>query len=395
MSKSWITILCFLVLAILTKAQSKVGEGENLIDNPSFESHRECPHKIDALGTMTIVEGWFQPTAGSADYFNLCGTRDCSVPQNKLGIQEPRDGIAYCGIYCSKPEYREYLQTQLKQPLEAGKEYRLTFYVSLSEYSSGTIATIGGLLTKERLSDTTRNILMKKYIRHISPKITQTVATYYEPQVVNPYEAVITDTKNWTRISGVFTAEGGEEFLTIGNFCPTSKSNLTDIDSLSYILPGSYFYIDSVSLYRINYDTSTNTGEALTIFADTSAEIITSTPLEKGSTVILENIFFEFDKSTLLQQSYHELKKLTDILLQYPKMKIEIGGHTDSRGSTAYNQRLSESRARAVVEYLSSKGIDSRRLKFKGYGSSKPIDTNSTEEGRARNRRVEFTVLDM
>ena len=76
-------------------------------------------------------------------------------------------------------------------------------------------------------------------------------------------------------------------------------------------------------------------------------------------------------------------------------MKIEIGGHTDSRGSTAYNQRLSESRARAVVEYLSSKGIDSRRLKFKGYGSSKPIDTNSTEEGRARNRRVEFTVLDM
>ncbi|MCR5423140.1 MAG: OmpA family protein [Bacteroidales bacterium] len=236
---------------------------------------------------------------------------------------------------------------------------------------------------------------MKKNIRHISPKITQTVATYYEPQVVNPYEAVITDTKNWTRISGIFTAEGGEKFLTIGNFYPTSKSNLTDIDSLSYMLPGAYFYIDSVSLYRINYDTSTNTGEALTIIADTSAEIITSTPLEKGSTVILENIFFEFDKSTLLQQSYHELKKLTDILLQYPKMKIEIGGHTDSRGSAAYNQRLSESRARAVVEYLSSKGIDSSRLKFKGYGTSKPIDTNSTEEGRARNRRVEFTVLDM
>ena len=395
MHKFWIAILFFLTLASLADGQPQTPFGENLVENPSFENYRDCPNKIDALGVLTTVEGWFQPSAGSADYFNTCGTRECSVPKNKLGIQEPRDGNAYCGIYCSKPEYREYLQTQLKQPLEAGKTYRLTFYVSLSEYSSGTIATIGGLLTAERLSDTSRNILMKKSIRNISPKITQTVATYYEPQVVNPYEAVITDTRNWTRISGTFTAEGGEKFLTIGNFYPTSKSNLTDIDSLAYLLPGAYYYIDSVSLCCINCNTDTNNDETMATIADTSGEITISTPLEKGSTVILENIFFEFDKSTLLQQSYHELKKLTEILLQHPKMKIEIGGHTDSRGSSAYNQRLSESRARAVVEYLSTKGIDSNRLKYKGYGSSKPIDTNSTEEGRSRNRRVEFTVLEM
>ena len=76
-------------------------------------------------------------------------------------------------------------------------------------------------------------------------------------------------------------------------------------------------------------------------------------------------------------------------------MKIEICGHTDGHGSIDYNQRLSENRARAVVDYLVSHGIDVRRLSFKGYGKSRPIDTNTTEEGRAKNRRVEFVVKEL
>ena len=76
-------------------------------------------------------------------------------------------------------------------------------------------------------------------------------------------------------------------------------------------------------------------------------------------------------------------------------MKIEVAGHTDAHGSVEYNQRLSENRARAVVEYLVSHGIDPHRLTFKGYGKSRPIDTNTTDEGRSRNRRVEFLILSM
>ena len=60
----------------------------NLVFNPSFEDYRECPRKIDALGKLTIVDAWYQPTAGSADYYNICGSRDCGVPRNKLGIQD-------------------------------------------------------------------------------------------------------------------------------------------------------------------------------------------------------------------------------------------------------------------------------------------------------------------
>ena len=79
----------------------------------------------------------------------------------------------------------------------------------------------------------------------------------------------------------------------------------------------------------------------------------------------------------------------------YPQMTIEIGGHTDGKGSEAYNQRLSENRAKAVVDYLVSKGVDAKRLKYKGYGKTMPVDTNDTEEGRAKNRRVEFKILSM
>ena len=76
-------------------------------------------------------------------------------------------------------------------------------------------------------------------------------------------------------------------------------------------------------------------------------------------------------------------------------MKIEIGGHTDNKGAIEYNQRLSENRAKSVVKYLINKGIDEKRLKFKGYGELHPIDNNDTEAGRFNNRRVEFKIIDL
>ena len=110
---------------------------------------------------------------------------------------------------------------------------------------------------------------------------------------------------------------------------------------------------------------------------------------------MLHNIFFDYDKATILQQSYSELQSLLGILRSHPNMKIEIDGHTDGHGSVDYNQRLSENRAKAVVDFLISKGIDPKRLQYKGFGKTKPIDTNTTEEGRARNRRVEFKVISL
>ncbi len=116
-------------------------------------------------------------------------------------------------------------------------------------------------------------------------------------------------------------------------------------------------------------------------------------PIKTGESTILRNIFFEYDKYELKPESKAELNRLVEMLKNNPDVNIEIGGHTDSIGSYEYNINLSLNRAKSVYNYLVEKGISSERLKYKGYADTKPVDTNETEEGRANNRRTEFTIL--
>jgi outer membrane protein OmpA-like peptidoglycan-associated protein len=113
-----------------------------------------------------------------------------------------------------------------------------------------------------------------------------------------------------------------------------------------------------------------------------------------GKKVVLNNILFETGKSVLTTSSYSELDRLAGLLEETPSMKVEISGHTDNTGSLQLNLTLSESRAKAVVEYLVQKGIDRTRLQFKGYGPQQPIADNATPAGRTQNRRVEFKILE-
>lgn len=116
-------------------------------------------------------------------------------------------------------------------------------------------------------------------------------------------------------------------------------------------------------------------------------------PIEVGVTVRLKNIYFDFDKTSLKSESFTELNKVVDFLKQNPSVEIEISGHTDNKGSDDYNQTLSQGRSESVVTYVIGQGIDSARLTAHGYGEAKPIDTNDSDDGRANNRRVEFTVM--
>jgi outer membrane protein OmpA-like peptidoglycan-associated protein len=116
-------------------------------------------------------------------------------------------------------------------------------------------------------------------------------------------------------------------------------------------------------------------------------------PIEVGLTVRLKHIYFDFDKTTLKKESFVELNKVVDFLKKNPSVEIEISGHTDNKGSDEYNQNLSQGRCESVMTYLVGQGIEDFRLTPHGYGESKPIDTNDTEEGRANNRRVEVTVV--
>ena len=117
----------------------------------------------------------------------------------------------------------------------------------------------------------------------------------------------------------------------------------------------------------------------------------------KGSngkiTIIINNQnLFDFDSYDLTSEAKHTLEQVTDILIQYPQIHILIAGYTDSSGSSDYNQRLSKYRAQSVASYLSKKGLQANQLRIIGYGEENPLASNSTEEGRQRNRRIELEI---
>jgi outer membrane protein OmpA-like peptidoglycan-associated protein len=114
--------------------------------------------------------------------------------------------------------------------------------------------------------------------------------------------------------------------------------------------------------------------------------------LEAGKAVVLNQVLFEQSKYVLLPGSYGELDKLVNTLRKFPVLHITIAGHTDDVGDPRLNQALSENRAAVVANYLVRNGIAESRIQTRGYGSSRPVASNTTETDRARNRRVEFTV---
>ena len=135
-----------------------------------------------------------------------------------------------------------------------------------------------------------------------------------------------------------------------------------------------------------NFDIPTGSSDNLV------SKIIELKNIAIGSKITLRNVFFDIGKSSLRAESNGELDRLVKLLKDVPNLKIEISGHTDNTGSANLNETLSQQRAESVVTYLKNKGITPNRLTAKGYGSSKPVSSNSTEDGKQQNRRTEFEI---
>jgi outer membrane protein OmpA-like peptidoglycan-associated protein len=118
-------------------------------------------------------------------------------------------------------------------------------------------------------------------------------------------------------------------------------------------------------------------------------------PLKVNTSFTLNNLFFDFDSSSLTKESELELERVIELLNTNPGMTVEISAHTDDKGSDEYNTKLSQHRAESVVRFLTQKGINKDRMLAKGYGESAPSVPNESEENRAKNRRVEFKILKM
>ncbi|MFN4123253.1 MAG: OmpA family protein [Flavobacteriales bacterium] len=153
------------------------------------------------------------------------------------------------------------------------------------------------------------------------------------------------------------------------------------------------------AIYEINVSAPgyLNYSEILPIPYSENDQVITRNiemmQLANGSKVVLRNIFFDFDKTTFRPNTYDALQTLANTMKKYPGIKVEISGHTDNVGSMSYNQKLSEGRAKVVVDYLIKNGIDANRLTYKGYSFTQPIATNETHVGRQLNRRTELKII--
>jgi len=226
----FLVVLFVVCLTVDSKAQ-------NLVPNPSFEEALQCPW---SLGVFEVcVKDWYNPTLAFPDYYNACDHTGFGVPHNDVGYQQARTGHAYGGLVVftdpnvpGPPDYREYIASQLTEPLEQDTPYCVTLYTCMAgglSQNQCAVSNIGLYLGVDSVYDNQKDTLS------------------YTPQIQNDPLLLLQDTLNWMKISGTFVAQGGEQYIVIGNFSPNDQTNAVNISNNE-----AYYYIDDVSVERFS-----------------------------------------------------------------------------------------------------------------------------------------------
>lgn len=354
--------------------------GTNLIRNGDFKLYYGPPHLQIGDGQKQIekqIPFWFSPDNNTPDYYNqFRGLKN--VPDNQS--QAYSESYNYVGIILyHKPTgiYSEYLTGEFVSGLVPNKTYCLKMRILLSQNSGYYINRIAAYLSDSILYST--NIIENSEM--------VSLGSFNEP---------LDNRSEWKTLCSLYTASGHEKYVTIGWYSSISETTISDIKPLNEsegeYNQSAYYIIDRVEM--IEDTTGCNcTGQSEDMIIDRiNFDLINLTDTSLwNKTLVLKNIFFDFDKSELLPASFEELEKLLTFL-KANHISITISGHTDNIGSDEYNKALSLSRAASVSDWLIKNGIDKETISVKGYGTELPIVNNDSEENRSTNRRVEFKI---
>ena len=285
-----------ILTVILTVFFSTVGNGQNLVPNPSFEDTVNCPI---GLGDLSVVD-WTNPTTASPDHFHACNMGNVGVPQNGFGWQNARTGIAYCGFLTSDfsaNEYREYIQCQLDSVLLVGELYEVSFYVSRTDSSTKACDNIGAYLSSTAIAASHNQNLP------------------FMPQVVSPTNDPITEANSWIQIIDTIIAVGGEQFLTIGVFSDNANTNWVNVNGGWE--DEAHYFVDDVSVIRV-FPNSINELQKVkfSIYPNPSKDIFNIT----SNMIVDEYSIF----SSIGQLIEHRKQKVTSFNLNLSKFAPDV-----------------------------------------------------------------------
>jgi outer membrane protein OmpA-like peptidoglycan-associated protein len=346
------------------------------VPNPGFEEIIRCPHSFTTDKRDFIVPGWESPTNGTPDHFHVCSWGEADVPFNWAGSSNAHAGKAYAGLYLwnnrtDDKNYREYIQCELAEPMLKGEKYLLEFFFKLAPHSVYACNRIGMALSDKRIE------VQHDQVLSLPPAISVVMDT-----------SVTKTTGSWERASVEYEAVGGEQYLIIGNFFSNKETLYTRLPfrlgKNSMLTSSAYYYIDDVSVKLLDSLRQNRVGGR----SDFKIE-----EFELNRDYILKNIQFEFDSYVLLRSSFVELDKVVGYLQQNPEVQVRLSGHTDFLGSDEYNLTLSRNRAKSVADHLISRGIHPHRVISYGFGKTRPIALEKTDEARKINRRVEIRFV--
>lgn len=411
-----------IVLFVTFSQFCKYGTAQNLVLNPDFEKVISNNFNENSGSWMKCIN------SDTPDYFTDSST--INVFKKYIGGISPHSGHSFVGFFVyrnrheNKKEIKEFIQCPLTKTLKKDSIYSVEMYIAVDEESNVSCDGFGIYF-----SDT---IIHAKKAEDLY---------LYKPQITNPINNYFDINGQWIKFEGNFKAAGNENFIVIGNFKPNILTNTKkrEINSPTskkrkwYLKTNedvNYIYIDDISVV---YNDSLNKEDPLIKIEKRDVRLksefimniemdkrlitesflnseinqsknsdkthsendlfeVTQAELKKGVTFHLNQITFEFNKADFMPDAVFELNKLVRFLRENKTIEIEINGYTDNIGSTAYNIDLSIARAKAIEQFLIKNGIAGSRLQSYGYGVTKPIDTNDTSEGRAKNRRIEIVI---